>query len=83
MLAGQGGEIRFGGQSSGGHSWALALIMHTHSWKLNAFLNPEMLSLGQKGQIGLHASLLFISLEAELTNRTWEGSSMLNDDYLT
>lgn len=42
--------------------------MHTHFWKLNAFLNPEMLGLGQKGQIPLRASWLFISLEAELTH---------------
>lgn len=43
--------------------------MHTHFWKLNAFLNPEMLGLGQKGQFPLHASLLFISLEAEHLGR--------------
>lgn len=39
--------------------------MHTHFWKLNAFLNPEMFSLGQKGQILLHASLLFVEAERE------------------
>lgn len=43
--------------------------MHAHFWKLNAFLNPEMLGLGQKGQFPLHASLLFISLEAEHLGR--------------
>lgn len=46
--------------------------MDTHFWKLNAFLNPEMLDLGQKAQIPLLASLLFylpvfISPEAKLT----------------
>lgn len=43
--------------------------MHAHFWKLKAFLNPEMLGLGQKGQLPLHASLLFISLEAEHLGR--------------
>jgi hypothetical protein len=51
--------------------------MHTHFWKLNAFLNPEMLVLGQKGQIPLRASWLFISLEAYPPRRTWEGSMKL------
>lgn len=41
--------------------------MHTHFWKLNAFLNPEMLRLGQKGRIPVLLLCFFISLEAELT----------------